>query len=56
MQARAMFSRTNSVLPVRLDKTEVPGLMPNVGYLVFHDEGIDGIIEGVSAKFRKDNR
>jgi len=56
MQARAVFSQTESGLPVRLDQTEVPGLLPTVGYLNYHEVGISGIIDGVMAKFGKDTK
>ena len=32
-QARAVMSNIEYILPVRFDKTEIPGLLPTVGYI-----------------------
>ena len=52
MQAHDLFSKTEVVLPVRLDDTDVPGLLPTVGYLDYRKEGVAGIVEGVIAKLK----
>lgn len=50
MQARAFESTREYILPVRLDSTPIPGVVPTTGYLNFATEGIDGIVSGVIAK------
>ena len=42
-QARALLQKTEYILPVRFDGTEIPGLPPTVGYLRFQDRGVAGI-------------
>lgn len=55
-QARALQENGNEyILPVRFDSTEIPGLLPTVGYLNFNDEGISGICSAFLAKIGKTN-
>lgn len=42
--ARAMKQAAPYILPVRMDDTELPGLLHTVGYLDARQEGIDGVI------------
>src|SRR5712671_3432954 len=42
-QARALSQKTDYILPVRFDDTEIPGLLNTVGYLVFTEQGVEGI-------------
>jgi hypothetical protein len=42
-QARALSQKTEYILPVRFDDTEIPGLLPTVSYLRFQDHGVQGI-------------
>jgi|GEM_PF-4535638 len=42
-QARALSQRSEYILPVRFDETEIPGLPSTVGYLEFEDHGAQGI-------------
>jgi hypothetical protein len=42
-QARALSQKNEYILPVRFDDTEIPGLLPTVGYLRFQDHGVEGI-------------
>jgi hypothetical protein len=42
-QARALLQKTEYILPVRFDETEIPGLLPTVGYLRYQDHGAQGI-------------
>jgi hypothetical protein len=42
-QARALSEKNEYILPVRFDDTEIPGLLPTVGYLRFQDHGVEGI-------------
>lgn len=41
------------ILPIRLDETEVPGILPTVGYLEWK-EGIEEIVRCVKEKLEKD--
>ena len=42
-QARALSEKSEYILPVRFDETEIPGLLPTVGYLRYQDHGARGI-------------
>jgi hypothetical protein len=42
-QARALVEKSEYILPVRLDDTEIPGLPSTVGYLRFKDHGVQGV-------------
>lgn len=42
-QARALKEKNEYILPVRIDDTEIPGILPTVGYLSFGEYGVDGI-------------
>jgi hypothetical protein len=42
--ARAARQRTAYILPIRMDDTELPGLLPTVGCLDARIEGLDGVI------------
>jgi TIR domain len=42
-QARALSQKSEYILPVRFDETEIPGLLPIVGYLRYQDHGAQGI-------------
>jgi len=48
--ARAARQRTAYILPVRMDDTELPGLLPTVGYLDARHEGLSGIVEIIRQK------
>ncbi len=52
-QARAFQERSEYVLPVRFDDTELPGLLPTVGYLRFQSYGVNGICEFLLEKLGK---
>jgi hypothetical protein len=50
-QARALKDKgVEYILPVRFDSTEIPGLLPTVGYLDFKREGASGICSALLAK------
>jgi len=50
-QARAVKDKgAEYILPVRFDSTEIPGLLPTVGYLDFKREGASGICSALLAK------
>lgn len=48
--ARAARQRGAYVLPIRMDDTELPGLLHTVGYLDSRHEGLDGIIRIIRDK------
>jgi hypothetical protein len=51
-QARALSQNTEYILPVRFDDTEIPGLLNTVGYLVFTEQGIEGICANLLNKLK----
>jgi len=51
-QARALSQRTEYILPVRFDETEIPGLLNTVGYLRFQEHGVQGICTHLAQKLR----
>ena len=53
-QARAMMEKTDYLLPIRLDDTEIPGMLPTVGYLKASDFSSAEIVEFVIQKLRGD--
>ncbi|WP_155992796.1 TIR domain-containing protein [Nocardioides sp. URHA0020] len=48
--ARAAQQRTAYILPIRMDDTDLPGLLPTVGYLDARVEGLDGVIKVIREK------
>lgn len=53
-QARALQEKdTEYILPVRFDRTELPGLLPTVAYLDFEKYGSNGICDAFSRKIGK---
>lgn len=48
--ARALTERSAYVLPVRLDSTDLPGLLPTVHYLDARRVGVDGIVRALKSK------
>jgi len=42
VQARALSEKSEYILPVRFDDTEIPGLPNTVGHLKFSDYGVEG--------------
>lgn len=51
-QSRAFKESRAYILPIRLDMTEIPGILDNVGYLNWHDEGAVSIAECVIQKLQ----
>lgn len=45
VMARALEQDTPYVLPIRMDDTQLPGLLPTVGYADARVKGLDGVIE-----------
>ena len=52
-QARAFGEDVEYILPVRLDRTELPGILPTVGYLEWETEGAEGIVARFLQKSRR---
>jgi|GEM_PF-699098 len=53
-QARALEERGNEyILPIRVDDTELPGLLPTTGYLSLDRYGIERIAEMLVEKLRR---
>lgn len=52
-QARAFRENEEYILPIRLDDTEIPGLLRTTGYLNWHKETIDAIADGLLEKLGK---
>jgi hypothetical protein len=50
IQARCLRERHPYCLPVRLDATELPGLLPTTAYLSLETDGIPAIIDAVTSK------
>jgi TIR domain-containing protein len=54
-QARALQESQEYILPVRIDDTELPGLLPTVAYLDFNRYGADGICQAFLRKIGRGN-
>ena len=52
-QARAFQEHEEYILPVRLDDTEIPGILPTVGYLKWPPEDAESIADAILAKLNK---
>jgi hypothetical protein len=55
-QARAFEDNRTYILPIRIDNTEVPGVLPTVGYLQWEDEGAESIANLISEKLRRESK
>jgi hypothetical protein len=49
-QARAFQESQEYILPLRLDETEIPGLLPTIAYLNWHQETIEAIADLLMTK------
>jgi hypothetical protein len=49
-QARAFQENEEYILPVRLDATEIPGILPTIGYLSWQANGAEGIAQKLLEK------
>lgn len=49
-QVRALQENREYILPLRLDDTEIPGLLPTVAYLDLRHETIDAVVQSVRKK------
>lgn len=52
-QARAFQEHKEYILPVRLDNTEIPGILPTVAYLQWPPENAESITDAILAKLGK---
>lgn len=50
MQAAAMASDQEYILPIRLDDADVPGLAPQLGYLNWRDESAESVANLINQK------
>ena len=55
-QARAFNENRPYILPVRLDETEIPGVLPTIGYLGWPPENEESIADAVVTKLGKPPR
>jgi hypothetical protein len=53
-QARAFKENMEYILPVRLDSTEIPGILPTVSYLNWSEESPEIISDYIVAKLRQE--
>lgn len=53
-QARALKGQGAYILPIRLDDTEIPGLLTTVAYLNWDQESIESITNYIIEKLRGD--
>lgn len=54
-QSRAFAENREYILPIRIDETEVKGILPTVGYLRWHEETAAGIAQMIADKLNKLN-
>jgi TIR domain-containing protein len=54
-QARAFEDNRIYILPIRIDDTEVPGILPTVGYLRWEDENPESIANLIAEKLQAGN-
>lgn len=52
-QARAFREQGVYILPLRLDDSEIPGILPTVAYLNWHQENVESIADAIIAKLTK---
>jgi hypothetical protein len=51
-QARSLQQNEAYILPVRFDATEIPGMLPTIGYLDWKEQGPAGVANAVFAKLK----
>jgi len=52
-QARAFSENQEYILPIRLDYSEIPGILSTTSYLDWNKEGLEAIITHILAKLNK---
>ena len=55
-QARALHENREYILPIRLDSSEIPGILPTTAYLNWHEETPESITEALLEKLGKVQR
>ena len=53
-QERAFQDNRTYILPIRIDDTEIPGMLSTVGYLRWDEEDLASIAKMIVRKLRKD--
>lgn len=51
-QARAMSENREYILPIRLDNTEIPGILSTISYLDLHEETPDSVADMILEKLK----
>jgi hypothetical protein len=51
-QERAFKDNRTYILPIRVDDTEIPGILSTVGYLRWDDEDTDSIVDMIVSKLK----
>lgn len=54
-QSRAFKENKEYILPIRLDDTEIPGILNTTGYMSWHEEGAGNITNYLIQKLNNDN-
>lgn len=49
-QARALKEQQEYILPIRLDNTEIPGILPTTAYLTWEQETVESIVHAILKK------
>jgi hypothetical protein len=52
-QARALMENREYILPVKLDDTEIPGIIPTIGYLDYEKTGHEGLVKATLEKISR---
>ncbi len=52
-QARALNENQEYILPIRLDSTEIPGILQTTAYLNWHEETPESVAEAILEKLGK---
>lgn len=55
-QARSFQENGEYILPIRLDDTKIPGILPTVGYLYWKNESLESIADAIVQKVQRFNR
>lgn len=52
-QARAFLDDNEYILPLMLEKVEIPGILPTTGYIDFNTEGLDNVVHLIAEKLNE---
>jgi len=55
-QARAFTEQQEYILPIRLDETEIPGILPTTAYLTWEQETVESIVQAILKKLGNTSR